>query len=384
MQQISTLLGLLPNYLVFLAVFLVIIPTILGIISRFCLYSHLSKVSHTIKRLLNRVDSDRLPHIILRIEPRFQVGTSVSENLNTAAIIEGTYSQERVKILGLSFSCEALEYFTRLLPNLLLSFGLLGTFLGITINLANLSQTLTQVDITDVRSLVAELDQPLQGMGIAFITSLIAVACSALLTVINLLWNTNITKSALLSFLEDYIDNIYLPGLQTAHPLNSALERLNQDFSSMMHHLGNTIEQSITNAFSRIEHSADTFKQAANALEQSRFPDKLSSATSDLAIAQNIFSQSSLVLQKSTQSFEASLDSMQTLTRKIVEVEEEVNQVNQKYTDLVQLNKQRNEIERSGLKEIQQELTKLVDKMQQSTTHNINKTYEKNSKISGQ
>lgn len=365
MQQIFTLLGLLPGYLVFLAIFLVIIPAILGIIARLCLYNHLAKISYAIRSLVNRVEIDRIPYIIRRIKPRFEVNTGDTENLNSAAIIEGAYSQERVKILGITFSCESLDYFTRLLPNLLLSFGLLGTFLGITINLASLSQTITQVDITDVRSLVQELNQPLQGMGVAFITSLVAIAFSALLTVINLFWNTNIAKSTLLSFLEDYLDNIYFPAIKPANPLDSAIEQITDSFSLMINHLGSTIEESIGTAFMKIENSANTFDKAANTLDQSRFPEKLSSATNDLAIAQNQFSQSSLVLQKSTQSFENSLDSMQSLARKIVNVEQEINQVNKQYIDLVNLNQERNEIERSGLKEIQIELSKLVDKIQQ-------------------
>ncbi|MDJ0535426.1 MAG: methyl-accepting chemotaxis protein [Xenococcaceae cyanobacterium MO_207.B15] len=368
MQQLFTLFQLLPGYLVFLAIFLIIIPTIFGIICRISLYNHLSEVSQAIKYLLHRGELERLPHIIYRIEPRFEISASGAEKLNTAAIIEGTYSQEKVKILGLSVFCDVIDYFTRILPNLLLSFGLLGTFLGITINLASLSQTITQVDITDVRSLIEELDQPLQGMGVAFITSLIAIASSALLTVINLFWNTNIAKSALLSFLEDYIDNICVPSLQTENPLNSTIDRLNQDFSSMMTNLGHTIEQSMTKAFSKIETSANSFEQAANTLEQSRFPEKLSSATNDLAIAQNVFSQSSLVLQKSTQSLTTSLDSMQTLTRKVVEVGQQVNQINQKYSDLLELNKNRNKVEYHGLKEVQTELAKLVDRMEQLNT----------------
>ena len=364
MQQISALFRLLPGYLVFMAIFLVVIPTIFGLISRLFLYNHLTVVSHTIRKLLNRVDLERIPYIIRRIEPRFQNGVLASENLNTSAIVEGTYSQERVRILGLSFSCEAIDYFTRLLPNLLLSFGLLGTFLGITINLTSLSQTITTVDVPDITSLIEELNQPLQGMGVAFITSLIAIACSALLTVVNLFWNTNIAKSNLLSFLEDYVDNVYLPTVQEDSVLDATIERISNNFSSMIDHLGNTIEESITTAFARMENSVHIFDQAANTLDQSRFPDKIASATNDLAIAQNLFSQSSLVLQKSTQSFESSLDSMQTVARKVLAVEEQVGQVNQRYFELIELNQQRNEIERAGLEGIQLELTKLVDKMQ--------------------
>ncbi len=371
MQQISTLFKLLPGYLVLMAIFLVIIPTFLGLISRLFLYNHLSQVSHTLKRLLNKIDLERIPYIIRRIEPRFQRSISASENFNTTAIVEGAYSQERVKILGLSFSCEATDYFTRLLPNLLLSFGLLGTFLGITINLTSLSQTITTVDVPDITSLIEELNQPLQGMGVAFITSLIAIACSALLTVANLFWNTNIAKSNLLSFLEDYVDNVYLPTVQEDSVLDATIERISNNFSSMIDHLGNTIEESITTAFSRMENSVHIFDKAANTFDQSRFPDKLASASNDLAIAQNVFSQSSLVLQKSTQSFESSLDSMQTVARKILAVEEQVGQVNQRYFELIELNQQRNEIEKAGLEGIQIELTKLVDKMQ-----NINNQVE--------
>ena len=236
--------------------------------------------------------------------------------------------------------------------------------MGITFNLSNLSQTITQIDINDVRNLVEELNRPLQGMGIAFTTSLIAIACSSLLTVINLSWNTNIAKSSLLSSIEDYIDNIYLPKIQPIGSTEEAINQFGQHFEGMLHKLGDTIEALMTKAFTRIENSADTFEQAANILDNSRFPEKLDSATNNLAIAQNQFSQSSLVLQKSTQSFEHNLDSMQRLTKKFIELNEQVGEINQKYTSLINLNQEKNLIEESGLKQIQQELSKLVNKMQ--------------------
>ncbi|MEM9276782.1 MAG: methyl-accepting chemotaxis protein, partial [Cyanobacteria bacterium P01_F01_bin.143] len=220
----------------------------------------------------------------------------------------------------------------------------LGTFLGITINLATLSQTITQVDITDLNSLIEELDKPLQGMGVAFVSSLIAISCSALLTVINLIWNTHLAKTTLMSFIEDYLDNIYLPQRQETAPIDIALERFSNDFGYMLNNLSSTIENSITNAFSKIENTAQTFESAANTLEQSRFPEKLSSATTDLAIAQNQFSQSSLVLQRSTQSFEHSLDGIQKVINKISEIEGNIEQINKKYDNLIELSKNTNEI----------------------------------------
>ncbi|ELS00598.1 hypothetical protein Xen7305DRAFT_00002990 [Xenococcus sp. PCC 7305] len=344
MEQIFNILRILPGYLVFLSIFLVIIPSILSIISRFSLHQNLSNTVKNLKRLLDETGIERKPNILHHIEKRLELSQHQHESINTTAIIDGSYSQEKCRILGMSFSCEAVDYLTRLLPNLLLSFGLLGTFLGITINLATLSQTITQVDITDLNSLVEELDKPLQGMGVAFVSSLVAIACSALLTVINLIWNTNLVKATLLSFIEDYLDNVYLPQRQQTAPIDIALERFSNDFSYMLDNLSSTIENSITNAFSKIEDTADTFQSAANTLEQSRLPEKLSSATTDLAIAQNQFSQSSLVLQRSTQSFENSLDGIQKVINKISKMEDNVEKINHKYDNLLELSKNTNEI----------------------------------------
>ncbi|MEO0846800.1 MAG: methyl-accepting chemotaxis protein [Cyanobacteria bacterium J06648_1] len=363
MQQIFSILSLIPGYLVFLAVFLVILPTFIAIMLRFCLYRHLKHLAGKARRLLGGVKQESTPKMIALLEQRLADSNVNPDQLNTAAVIEGAYSQEKFYFLGLSLSCDFVDSFTRILPNLLLSFGLLGTFLGITFNLSNLSQTITQIDINDVRNLVEELNQPLQGMGVAFTTSLVAIACSSLLTVLNLFWNTNIVKTSLLSSVEDYIDNIFLPKVQPVSSLEEAISQFSRDFDGMVHKLGDSIEASMNKAFVKIQTSAATFEHAANVFENSQFPEKLASATNHLAIAQNQFSQSSLVLQNSTQSFEHNLMSMQKLTKKFLELNQKVNNIEQQYGSLVNLNQEKNIIEQSGLKEIQQELAKLVSQI---------------------
>ncbi|NJK56481.1 MAG: methyl-accepting chemotaxis protein [Pleurocapsa sp. SU_5_0] len=363
MQQILSILSLIPGYLIFLAIVLVILPTIVAILLRFCLYRHLKHLAVTARRLLGGVKQESTPKMITALEQRLADSNLNLDQLNTAAVIEGTYSQEKFYFLGLSLNCDFIDSLCRILPNLLLSFGLLGTFLGITFNLSSLSQTITQIDINNVRNLVEELNRPLQGMGVAFTTSLVAIACSSLLTVLNLFWNTQVAKVSLLSSIEDYIDNIFLPRIQPISSLESAISQFSQDFDGMVHKLGNTIEESMTKALSKIHHSAETFEHAANVIDNSQFPEKLASATNHLAIAQNQFSQSSLVLQKSTQSFEHNLVSMQKLTKKFLELNQKVNNIEQQYGTLVNLNQEKNIIEQSGLKEIQQELSKLIIQM---------------------
>ena len=359
------ILSLLPSYLVVLAIVLVILPTIFGILARFFLYQHLVSSQKKTKYLLEGRNVAQKPHIIKKIEQRFQNFSQTNEEINTTAIIAGTYSQEECRIFGIPFNCEKIAYFTRLLPNLLLSFGLLGTFLGITINLTNLSQTVTQVDITDIRTLIEELNQPLQGMGIAFVTSLIAIACSSLLTVLNLFWNTNLAKASLINFLEDYTDNYCLPQLQTINPLEIAINRFSDNCDRMLTNLGNSIEIAIGNAFSKIEKSANIFDHAANTLDRTRLPEQLSNATTDLAIAQNNFSQSSLVLQRSTQSFEHSLEGIQKVMRQLSALNQEVNQINLKYHTLVEVNLKNHQIEQAKLQDIQEKLGQLVQIMQE-------------------
>jgi hypothetical protein len=370
--QISNLLSLLPSYLVLSIVILVVLPSIMAIALRYFLYRHLTKLTRNTRKLLAGIQLELLPKTIARLEQRFQEYNSRREPINTAAVVEGEYSEEQFGCLGFSLNCESIESFSRILPNLLLSLGLLGTFLGITLNLSNLSQTVSQADISDVRNLIAQLGTPLQGMGIAFISSLIAIAFSSLLTIVNLIWNTNLAKINYLNNVEDYIDNVVLPRLQPLDPTKVAIEKFNRDFSTMLHKLAKTIENSMNQAFVKVEKSADIFDKAANTLEQSRFPEKLATATNNLAIAQDRFSQSSLVLHQSTQSFEYSLDGMQKISKKLVEMNELIDNIDRKYTTIVNLNQQKNSIEESGLKDIQVELAKLVNKMQQLSRNSFN------------
>lgn len=391
LQQLSVGIALLPPYLLFIAIVFVILPTLFAVLLRYSLYRHLQYLGTRVRRLIAGVRQEQQPFIIENLERRFQQASVRLEQINTAALIEGLYSQEQFGFFGFSLRCEPVNYFCRTLPNLLLAFGLLGTFLGITINLANISQTISQVDVNDVGRLVEALDRPLQGMGIAFITSLVAVACSSLLTIVNFIWNTNLAKTNVLNVLEDYLDNVFLPQLPTHNPVKETIERLTSELNSFLSKFGATVEQSIETlaepiqqvvqnnqqssqqfeqiyggfiqSFEKLEKSAVSFHKAANTIEQSGFAEKLSTATTDLAIAQNQFSQSSLVLKRSTQGIEHTLETVQTSVRKVSEVGDELTSLNQKYADITALTQKQIGIEAAVLSEIKLELARLVEKL---------------------
>ena len=200
------LLNLFPPYLIVLTLVLVIFPTVLAVGIRITLYKHLQKSTAKVKRLIRGKSRGVQPKIVSNLENRFKIASNQLDDVNTAALVDSLYHAEKFTFMSKSLRCEKWDYFVRLLPNLLLAFGLLGTFFGITLNLTGIS-TLIDINNVDVQSLGEKLKTPLESMGIAFITSLIGLACSSLLTVINLIFNTNLAKANLISSLEDYLDN---------------------------------------------------------------------------------------------------------------------------------------------------------------------------------
>lgn len=222
----SDWLKIIPPYLLLLTVVLVLFPTLFCIAMRSKLYAHQKEIINKVRRLLRGESSGIKPKILTTLEERFKIASFNLEQVNTDALIDGTYIQEKFDCFGFSLNCEKWDYFCRVLPNLLLAFGLLGTFIGITINLQSLSQTINQAQFNDVNELIAQVQKPLQGMGIAFFTSLFGILCSSILTVVNIRWNTNLSKNLLMSSLADYLDNVLHPTLEGNTRLDKAVNRM--------------------------------------------------------------------------------------------------------------------------------------------------------------
>ena len=234
------LLNLFPPYLIVLTLVLVIFPTVLAVRIRMTLYKYLQDSTVKVKDLIRKKitvkdlkdliegkSSEKIPKIIsnLNLAERFKEASGQLDDVNTAALVDSLYHEEKFTFMSKSLSCEKWDYFVRVLPNLLLAFGLLGTFFGITLNLTGIS-TLIDINNVDMQSLGEKLKTPLESMGIAFITSLIGLACSSLLTVINLIFNTNLAKVNLISSLEDYLDNILQPTVEGNSRLDKAVNRM--------------------------------------------------------------------------------------------------------------------------------------------------------------
>ncbi len=300
-KTMPNFLDIFPPYLILLNIILVIIPTVIAIILRRSLYGYLINCATKVSRLLIEESRGRQPAIVNKLEARFRQASKQLEQVNTIALIDGLYSQERLKFLGISLRCEQWDYFCQALPNLLLAFGLLGTFIGISFNLYNLSQTINfEQNVTDISNLLDQLQKPLQNMGIAFSTSLVAILCSSLLIVVNLRCNTNFAKSILISSLEDYLDNIFKIKIDGYSRLDKAVDRMvkqQEEFLNRFHEkVGQVLETTIANAANKMVAANQGFQNNVDTMV-SRFND----ISSSLATSTNSFQESAFTLKEQTQ-----------------------------------------------------------------------------------
>ena len=293
----TSFFDLFPLYLILLTAIFIIIPTFIAAVLRRSLYGYLIGSANKVSRLLSLGESrGKQPVIVDKLETRFYEASQKLENVNTIALIDGLYSQERVKFLGISLRCEQWDYFCQTLPNLLLGFGLLGTFIGISSNLYSVSQTLDQ-NSEDINNLVTQLQTPLQNMGIAFFTSLIAILCSSILIIINLRCNTDFAKVLLISSLEDYLDNVFKVNIKGYSRMDEAVDRMvsqQQEFlTRFRENVQEALEASFGKAANQIVASNQNFQNNVDSLV-SRFND----ITSTMAKSTDGFQEAVFTLQE--------------------------------------------------------------------------------------
>jgi uncharacterized phage infection (PIP) family protein YhgE len=237
---------------------------------RLTLYKKLEEINKKTSRLLSSGNPEGIqPPIIAELRKRYQKASEKLEHINTPALIDSVYKEERLKFLSLNLQYDRADGITRTLPNLLIAFGLIGTFWGITSNLTNISSIVTGFSQTnpDVGKLVQGLQLPLQDMGVAFSTSLFGLLAGSILTVVNTTCSINIAKYQLMSGLEDYLDNIYKPTIEGNTRLDKAIDRMvkqQQEFLARFHeNVGAALERSFGKAADQIAEECGRVNQIA-------------------------------------------------------------------------------------------------------------------------
>ena len=140
-------------------------------------------------------------------------------DVNTPAIISDVISTR----LGGLLLCER---FIANAVSLFVTLGLFGTFLGLSLSVASLTELIgysnTGEWLSVLDSVGGGLMSALSGMGVAFYTSLVGAGCSILLTVLRTIVNPQAERDRMETRLELWLDTEIAPTLQTEAAHNDA------------------------------------------------------------------------------------------------------------------------------------------------------------------
>lgn len=122
--------------------------------------------------------------------------------VNTQAIIENWFNV-RLRTLLIC------ERFVKLTVSLLITLGLLGTFLGLTLAVSELASVFNNIKDADsfTEDLISMLIPSVYGMAVAFITSLFGIACSLVFSIMTTIYSVEEARETLMVRIEEYLDN---------------------------------------------------------------------------------------------------------------------------------------------------------------------------------
>ena len=145
-------------------------------------------------------ESEVLKNIVKKYR---EAGENNVTEINTQAIIEREFNV-KLKILNTG------ERFVKHSSSLMIIFGLLGTFAGLTIAVSKLVLTLNvnQESIESVSGVIDGLLSAIGGMSVAFTTSLVGIIGSIIITFIKVIINPVHMREELMVMTEEYLDNV--------------------------------------------------------------------------------------------------------------------------------------------------------------------------------
>lgn len=173
------------------------------------------------------------------------------KDVNTPAIVANGVSTK----LGGSLLCER---FLNNAVSLFVTLGLFGTFLGLSLSVSSLTELLgsnTSEWLNVLDSVGGGLMSALSGMGVAFYTSLVGVACSILLTILRSIFSVQHAREKLETRLELWLDHDVAPTLPTDAP---------KDDAELVHQLVLALDRSTDNMSQILTDATDDLKTAIN------------------------------------------------------------------------------------------------------------------------
>lgn len=182
---------------------------ILALIQLFAVYGRYGSLARRLQKSEYYQDNRFLSRAVERYASAYR---EYGEDTNTPAIVENVIASElKGSLLAERFLNNAVSLFVTL--------GLFGTFLGLSLSVASLTELISFSNTSEWLSVLDSvgggLMSALSGMGVAFYTSLVGAGCSIILTLLRAIFNPQSQRAVLENELELWLDEQIAPGLTT-------------------------------------------------------------------------------------------------------------------------------------------------------------------------
>lgn len=205
---------------------------------------------------------------------------------NTPAIIEDAIN---TKLSGLKL----IERFLNNAVSLFVTLGLFGTFLGLSLSVGSLTELISYSNTSEWLSVLDSvgggLMSALSGMGVAFYTSLVGVACSIILTILRSIFSPSGARDTMQTRMELWLDQSIAPTLPTdtsksdaqlVHQMIDAMDRTSLTMEKTMGDATNTLTANIE-SFSQ---TIDTFNSGIHSFSEIEYDLRGSIERLDLSV----------------------------------------------------------------------------------------------------
>ena len=185
------------------------------------------------------------------------------QDVNTPAIISNAVS---TKLSGLLLC----ERFLANAVSLFVTLGLFGTFLGLSHSVSSLTELISYSNTSEWLSVLDSvgggLMSALSGMGVAFYTSLVAVACSIVLTLLRSIFSPQAERETLEARLELWLDHTVAPTLPTERAKDES--EMVQQMVHAMDSASKTMERALQNATGDLKTAIDSSRAPITAFNK--------------------------------------------------------------------------------------------------------------------
>ncbi len=195
------------------------------------------------------------------------------KEINTPAIVD--------KNMSLFLSNTSMgERFVSKASGLMIVLGLVGTFFGLTLSISELVALLSNTSeamVGDVNMITGGLLNSINGMSVAFVTSLFGISASIIVNVLTVLIGLSETRENYIAVAEEYLDNtlgdkaVDMTDVDEngKTPLELAFEKLGGELSASMEEMSSAMSYRLTAASNNMRDTADSIEKSMHQFDKS-------------------------------------------------------------------------------------------------------------------